>query len=82
MRLLLPGLLALGLVGCNTPCQKLCITMADYADECGLVLPADALDTCLDEQSSDQDQGACRRVGDPDTLRTEWTCEDVAVFFE
>lgn len=73
------GLLALS--ACKTPCQQLCVEMASYAEECGLTVSDDQLQTCLDEQSADQDQGACRRTGEPETLRTEWSCDDVEVFF-
>lgn len=70
------------LSACKTPCQQLCVEMAAYAEECGVTVPDAQLQSCLDDQSSDQDQGACRRTGDPETLRSEWSCDDVEVFFQ
>jgi hypothetical protein len=81
-RLLLAGLALLATAGCRTPCQSLCIEMADYAEECGFTVSDSDIDTCLDEQRDNDDQGSCRRVGAPDTLRTEWTCDDVRVFLQ
>lgn len=66
---------------CQTPCQRVCIRMADYAEECGFTVSDAELQTCLDEQADAPDQGACRRAGDPQTIRSEWTCDDLAVFF-
>lgn len=75
-------LCALALSACNTPCQRLCVRMADYATECGVNVSDAAIDACLDDQAQSDNQGACRSAGDADTLRREWDCNDVAVFFE
>lgn len=66
---------------CQTPCQRVCVRMADYAEECGFTVSDAELEVCLDEQADAPDQGACRRAGDPLTIRSEWTCDDLQVFF-
>ena len=75
-------LILVGLVGCNTPCERLCVAMYDYAQECpGVNVPESQLQTCLDEQANADDQGACRAAGDAETLRAEWDCRDLEAFF-
>lgn len=56
--------------------------MADYAEECGFDVPSAELDACLDEQASSDLQKSCRLAGDPQTLRNEWSCDEVAIFFQ
>jgi hypothetical protein len=80
MKYLLPFALLLG--ACQTPCQRVCVRMADYAEECGFTVSDAEIDTCLDEQASAEDQGACRRAGAPQTIRNEWSCEDLEIFFQ
>ena len=70
------------LTACKSPCQALCVRMADYATECGINVSDAALQACLDDQASSDDQGACRQAGNAETLRQEWACEDLEVFFE
>lgn len=71
----------LALSACRSPCQQLCVRMADYATECGLNVSDAALDACIADQASSDNQAACRQSGDADTLRQEWACEDLEVFF-
>lgn len=76
-------LLLVGLTACNTPCERLCVAMYDYAAECPDVnVPESQLDSCLAEQADAEDQGACRAAGDAETLRAEWDCQDLKAFFE
>jgi hypothetical protein len=76
--------LALGSSGCSNSCEKLCIRMADYAEECGYNLLDSELTECLDIQSEapEEDIGACQDFNDPVTLRREWTCEDMQVYWD
>lgn len=75
--------LLIALAACNTPCQKLCVAMYEYAQECpDVTIPESQLNTCLDEQAKADDQGACRAAGDAETLRDEWDCRDLEVFFD
>jgi hypothetical protein len=76
------ALFAVLLSACNTPCQTLCVRMADYATECGYDVSDADLDACLDEQATADDQGACRQASDPVTLRNEWSCDDLQAFFD
>ena len=66
---------------CSSPCQRLCVTLADRARECGVEIPQAEVDACIDEQADSDQQASCRRVGDPDTVAQEWTCDDVEAFF-
>lgn len=68
--------------GCKNPCQSLCVEMAAYAEECGLTVSDSDVQSCVDDQKDADDQGSCRRVGGAETLRQEWTCDDVRVFLE
>lgn len=72
----------LALTACNTPCQRLCVRLADYAEECGYTVPDAELEACIDEQADADDQKACRQSGDPQTIRTEWSCDDLEAFFD
>lgn len=77
-------LLVLAAAGCNNPCQRLCVRLADYAAECGLDVSSSELDACLDEQADapGDDLRACRTGGDPITVREQWTCDDLRLFFD
>lgn len=68
--------------GCLSPCQQVCVRMADYAEECGFTVSDAELDTCIDEQADAEDQGACRRAGAPAVIRAEWSCDDLEIFFQ
>ncbi len=74
--------IALLVAGCTTPCQRLCVQLADYARECGIEVSDAEVDACMDEQRDEPNQGACRRTGGADTIRSEWTCDDLEVFFQ
>lgn len=68
-----------GSIGCTNPCQQVCSRMAAYADECGLSVPAAEVDSCVSLYSSPakEDVEFCRDFGDLDTIRRQWTCEDL-----
>lgn len=68
--------------GCHNPCQQLCVRMADYAEECGFTVPDSEVDACIEEQAKPDDKQVCRDFGDAETIRDEWSCEELAAYFE
>ena len=70
-------------VGCNNPCQQVCLEMASYAEECGLTVTNDAIAACRDGygDASGEEIDQCRGWNEPDQLREWWTCDDVAENF-
>lgn len=75
-------LVALVFLGaCNSPCQRVCVRMAEYADECGFAVSDAELDACLDDEFSSDAESTCRQTGDPQILRDQLSCEDLRVFF-
>lgn len=78
----LAGLL-LALAGCHNACQDLCKTMADYATECGHPVTDADLDACYARQSNPEhdDAKACRDFGDPASVRNQWSCDEIALYF-
>jgi hypothetical protein len=76
------ALTALG--GCN-PCQEICGRMAAYARDCGYDVPASEVAACQDAQAGDasaDDRDVCREFGSRQEIREQWTCDDVAAYFE
>jgi hypothetical protein len=73
------GLLLFG-VGCNNPCQQICLNMADYAAECSLEVTSDDLKACNESfaKPTDEQITHCQEWNDPEQLREWWTCDDVA----
>lgn len=70
---------------CNNACQRVCVNMAKYAEECGYVVTGAEFDQCLDEQAgaaSREARGACRDYGSLATIRTQLTCDDVGIYWE
>ncbi|MCB9673692.1 MAG: hypothetical protein H6737_01170 [Alphaproteobacteria bacterium] len=79
-KILLPLALLLG--ACQTPCQRLCVRMADYAEECGFTVSDAEIDTCIAEQADAEDQGACRAAGAPAIIRDQLSCDELEIFFQ
>lgn len=85
MRARLALLLLVGALGaCNNPCQDLCQRMADFAADCGYNVPEAEIDACVERQSSveREDKAACRDFGDPEVIDGQWTCDDLAAYWE
>ena len=82
MRLLVGLLAGLCWAGCQNPCQSLCTRMTDYAEECGYSVSEADQTACEDAQADPADPSVCRIYGTADQIRDEWTCEDMAVYFE
>ncbi|MCB9792646.1 MAG: hypothetical protein H6741_07935 [Alphaproteobacteria bacterium] len=84
MRLLFSSSLLALLVACHNPCQDLCKEIASYAEDCGITVPDDAVSTCIDDNSRDQfereELRICRQ--NAEYLQDEWTCDDVALYFD
>jgi hypothetical protein len=77
--------LALGLlVGCKGPCEKLCVNMATYAQECGFAIADSELDACKADLAgvTAAEKDVCRDFGGPDVLRAEWTCDDLEAYWQ
>lgn len=73
------------LSSCNNSCQTLCVRLAKYADECGYPVTQAELTACIDEQAGSEsrdDRATCREFGDVETLRAQWTCDDMAIYWE
>ena len=82
MRALVPALFGIAVLasGCHNACQKTCKEMAEYAEECGFTVSDDALKDCYKGQAgsaSREDRAVCREFSDGDTIRQEWSCEDL-----
>ena len=77
-------LLSFAISGCSNPCEKLCVRMADYAEECGYVVTESQITECLDTQKAapENDLEACGDFNDPVTIRREWACEDMAIYWD
>lgn len=75
--------LAVGAAGCN-PCASICSKMAAYARDCGYEVPADEVAACIEAQDdpSADDRAVCREFGGRSEIREQWTCDDVAAYFE
>jgi hypothetical protein len=79
------GLVALVLVGgCDNACQNVCRRMAAYAEDCGLPVSDGEIDACVERQSAaeGEDLKACRQYGDPETIRQQWACEELASYWD
>ncbi len=79
------GVLALS-VGCSNHCQDICQELADYAAECNITVSSDEVSDCKsNHQRRDLDDGElelCQDFKDYDTIREEWTCEDLAEYWD
>ncbi len=70
--------------GCQNKCQQICVRMADYATECGFTVPDAELDTCLDDFAkieTSEDRKTCRDYGDSETIRNQWTCDELEAYW-
>jgi hypothetical protein len=77
------GWLVIALACGKGPCDKLCVNLSTYAEECGFSVPDADLDACMsawDDATSDEKK-VCRDYGDPETLRVEWTCDDLQAYW-
>jgi len=58
--------------------------MAEYADECGNAVSDAALEGCYADHgrdgTTDEDQDACAEFSED--LRDEWSCDDLADYFD
>ena len=69
--------------GCRNACQRLCVRMRDYAvEDCGYTVDDSELDACIDEFEKNDTNAVCREWGDAATVRNEWSCEDLAEFWD
>lgn len=77
------GLAGWVLSGCNNACQDLCKNMADYAADCNFNVSDAEVDACIERQSAAEgdDLKTCRQFGDPETLRSQWTCQDLETYW-
>ena len=75
---------SVGLGACRGPCEKVCVNLATYAEECGFSVSDSELDTCMDGQkdATADEKGVCREYGDPAVIRNEWTCDDLAAYWD
>lgn len=67
--------------GCHNACQRLCVRMKDYAEECGQTVSDAELTECLDARADEGENNVCRDFGSADILRNEWTCDDIAIYW-
>jgi hypothetical protein len=76
--------LAIGLGGCRGPCERVCVQLATYAEECGFSVPDGELDACMDGQkgATAEEKDVCREYGDPAVIRNEWTCDDLQAYWD
>lgn len=67
---------------CDNPCQALCVTLAEYGEECGEPWSEPQIEGCIQDQANptSEDARTCRDFGSPDRVRQEWTCDDVLLY--
>lgn len=72
------------LAGCGNACEKLCENMADYASECGFAVPDADIETCkaAQEAATPEDEQVCEDYGTPESIRAEWTCDDLQAYWD
>ena len=78
-------MMLLATTGCRNNCQQLCQEMADFASEdCGQEFSKDDVKACMDAYHSreidDQTDEVCEDISP--SLREEWTCDDIAAYFD
>ena len=76
--------LAVGLSSCQNSCQQICGRMASYARDCGYTVTANQVQECVSEQAGDaskEDRAVCRDLGSRSAIRSQWTCDDLGVYF-
>ncbi len=68
---------------CRNACQDVCKSMSEFALECGITVSDADLDACYSRQTNPErdDAKACREFGDLESIRNQWTCEDVGLYF-
>ena len=76
---------SLSITGCRNDCQQLCAEMADFAEEqCGRTWATTDIRTCMQNNSNratnDVRRDAC--ADNIETLREEWTCDDIDKYFD
>ena len=71
------------LTACKNDCQDVCMEMAAYAEECGFTVSDDEIDACLGEQkeASDASLDVCDEMGGAETIRDEWPCDEMALYW-
>jgi hypothetical protein len=76
-------LVAVGATGCQNACQEICGRMAKYAEDCGIEISDDEIDTCIDEQAEAEKETlkSCRQNGSSEDIRNTWTCDDLLEYF-
>ncbi|MCO4745713.1 MAG: hypothetical protein KC912_13050 [Proteobacteria bacterium] len=83
--LLIAGITILTLLsGCQNSCQQVCSRMAKFAEDCGHTVPSDQVRACIEGQAgsaSAEDRQTCRSFGSLSDIESEWTCDDVSVYF-
>lgn len=69
---------------CNGPCEKVCVNLSEYAQECGFTVADSEVDACIDAQAAatSEEKAVCRDFGAPDVIRSEWTCDDLQAYWE
>ncbi len=70
--------------GCNNACQALCGEMYDYALECGFDVSKDELKSCRQDQANANTPRTERQLCRDhfDDMRAEWTCDDLADYWD
>ncbi len=70
-------LTAVVLSGCNNSCQRLCVRMKTFAEDCGHTVSDAELDACIDQEdaASSEDKDVCSEFGDLGSIQTRWDCE-------
>jgi len=94
----MPLLLLSLLIGCRNDCQQLCSEMQAFAQECGLTFNEEQVDACRSENAGSgykdgtydgaysekearkEHLDSCKQA--LPYLREEWTCDDLAPYFQ
>ena len=68
--------------GCRNSCQQICLDMESFAEECGYQFTDEMKSECMQNQGkkTGEEKSACRDA--LPVLTTEWTCEDLEVYFD
>jgi hypothetical protein len=71
--------------GCRNSCQQICARMADIAaEDCGFTVTDAEVDACVEREGAGlepEEKKACRDYGDPDVIRAQWSCDEMAPYW-
>ncbi len=74
--------LFLTLTACKNDCQSICVELNAFAEECDYAFTNEMMDECLENQGNKTSEEKQNCSVAADLVREEWTCEDLATYFD